>query len=682
MVTWRSSVRLASGWVFSKTSAVWARKRARMKILLIYGVGEHDPELIRAIVSELCAQTQIVPSQISVLDWSANVESPTEDGLLRYSYIKHLLQGIRGAAFLPVSQREATLGVCPLSAKILDFLLYLSPVVAFIVALVWLRPPTLLNARLAELRTALQGVIAVWVVGITLSILVLVLISEVQGCSTAALFRRLILLIIRPALLMFSLPLLTFIGLPIAVLLVYIVFLGHLSGTAPFESSRPLLVEFIKSLLAFVGLYAVRVAYGFFILAGDLLITRLRTLFKITADICMYLGSPGYRESVSEDFRNELANVTAAESEILIAAHSLGSVIAIDGLGRSTNSERKTTLVTMGSPLKRFFSRFFPYSVPPPDVLARAIAEHGLSFRWINVYRPRDPIGTVLGGFREQPVDFNTNQHVSVLRAHTEYWGDAQVLAQVVIGLSSVSFSCHDRGNGTRQLNEMHFGRVYDRLFPKLSQTVLPLVSVLLLTCLFAVNIRPQIEERVEADEAFIRYVDQNAREAEATIYKRVITERDYSDPPPIEKITTSFLILFRPLAGEPICSQGDISWIRVQRDKALAWESINEARDVQACNVRFSMLPRPDDEFAVASSVVRYRQDSPNQFYVPALYERSANGAFLVQLAVRTIIFVMIGIPLIWFTTRFVLVALGGGELPFGGKLQRRYSYADLRTK
>src|SRR6185295_11752808 len=87
-------------------------------------------------------------------------------------------------------------------------------------------------------------------------------------------------------------------------------------------------------------------------------------------------------------------------------------------------------LVTAGSPVVRWFFRFFPAVFFPPSVAAVSdlVRERVATFRWINVYRPFDYVGANLGLSRHGVGrDICTGQYGRWLSSHTNYWSDEAV---------------------------------------------------------------------------------------------------------------------------------------------------------------------------------------------------------------------------------------------------------------
>ena len=112
--------------------------------------------------------------------------------------------------------------------------------------------------------------------------------------------------------------------------------------------------------------------------------------------------------------------VAAAEPPVVVLAHSLGGVAAVDLFARQDHSEVVSALVTVGSQAP------FLYEL---DALSSLRLSAGLPgffpTRWLNVYDPRDPLAYIGAGVfgAERVVDIEFNTHRPLLRAHSAYWG-------------------------------------------------------------------------------------------------------------------------------------------------------------------------------------------------------------------------------------------------------------------
>ena len=92
-------------------------------------------------------------------------------------------------------------------------------------------------------------------------------------------------------------------------------------------------------------------------------------------------------------------------------------------------SDDRVLLVTMGSPLRRFFFRFLPDLFFPPsaDAIGDCVSARLGDFRWANVYRPWDQVGGRLKLSRHGSAERSTGQWLRILTAHPNYWADHTV---------------------------------------------------------------------------------------------------------------------------------------------------------------------------------------------------------------------------------------------------------------
>ena len=118
--------------------------------------------------------------------------------------------------------------------------------------------------------------------------------------------------------------------------------------------------------------------------------------------------------------------------ELVIVAHSQGTVIALDVLcrdGKNWRSQLKhLALVTMGSPARHLYTHYFPsafrdYASNP--VLQPRSAGGEILDAWTNIFRVDDFVGTHIAGDPES----NWPQEIPVpANGHTNYWIDRHVL--------------------------------------------------------------------------------------------------------------------------------------------------------------------------------------------------------------------------------------------------------------
>lgn len=166
---------------------------------------------------------------------------------------------------------------------------------------------------------------------------------------------------------------------------------------------------------------------------------------KILLDIFMYIGDVNYRSKIQDYFHDKVIKY-GSDTNFYIISHSLGSVIAVDSLvnNKLWKKYSSITLLTMGSPIRRLFSTFFPNAFFPTDFkkITSSICSNCIKFRWINIYRPFDQIGGSLGIPNTNfSAEFNTGQYNKFISAHINYFSDTLVKKEFVNLLNQLEFS-------------------------------------------------------------------------------------------------------------------------------------------------------------------------------------------------------------------------------------------------
>jgi hypothetical protein len=166
------------------------------------------------------------------------------------------------------------------------------------------------------------------------------------------------------------------------------------------------------------------------------LIVVFAPVLKVVSDIFRYSGNSRYRESLHRGLISASLTLGALKGcRVFLVGHSLGSVIILNSLLRKDNpwgEAEEIVLVTMGSPLYRFFHRFFSESCPSPADIGKRLITKGPLKIWINIFRPFDPVGTSI--FKKDcsdlPLrDISTRQFKHLLgKAHADYWSDKAVV--------------------------------------------------------------------------------------------------------------------------------------------------------------------------------------------------------------------------------------------------------------
>lgn len=168
---------------------------------------------------------------------------------------------------------------------------------------------------------------------------------------------------------------------------------------------------------------------------------------KVMLDVLRYVGNHTYRKVLLDKLDEHFCEATARFGKgdcVYLLGHSLGSVIVLDYLlNRLTLPiPYRIVFITGGSPIRRYFSNFFPQLAfaQSPDESAEVLTRCFHRFQWINIYRPADPIGTSLGfETSKSACDIDSKQRHSFLKAHFNYWSDNQLLRLVLEKLESAS---------------------------------------------------------------------------------------------------------------------------------------------------------------------------------------------------------------------------------------------------
>ena len=261
----------------------------------------------------------------------------------------------------------------------------------------------------------------------------LVLLPLVSGVVSAsrpfmdATIRRVILVCIWP----FTYVVTVLIFVPGSIILLLFSFSFFSAWSVTVSPVVPInVLAMIQSVFAYV------VTIGAPILVAILIVNLLPLLpigvaAKLLADIARYIGFPRYRRELIDGLGLAIRKLNLSpDSDLLLLTHSLGSVIATDYLLRDAADARiarSVTLVTMGSPLRRYFARFFVGFYLPPDEILETITMRVNHFKWINIYRHGDPVGGSLGGPETRIIDTPTSEHLAWSSAHCGYFSSRMV---------------------------------------------------------------------------------------------------------------------------------------------------------------------------------------------------------------------------------------------------------------
>jgi hypothetical protein len=232
-------------------------------------------------------------------------------------------------------------------------------------------------------------------------VIVAVLFTLLVGRSLVSGSRPYVYATVRRAVLICVWPLTYAVTVPIFVpgsllfILLGVVFLSPLSLLTSKIAPRDLLA-LLQITAGFVVAGGTPILVLFFV-SSFLPILPIGAVAKLLADVVRYIGLPNYRKKLFETLSATIQKLDLGnDSDFLLLTHSLGSVIAVDYLlshSQDIAKARSVTLVTMGSPLGRYFARFFPGFYPSPDAFCDSLNRRIKNFRWINIYRRNDPIG-------------------------------------------------------------------------------------------------------------------------------------------------------------------------------------------------------------------------------------------------------------------------------------------------
>jgi hypothetical protein len=390
-----------------------------IKLIIVHGVGPFKKDDVLEAVRRLSQQYGVSAEGVFAFNWDQLVGRVFSATGFNIGVLSELSVGILNAANLGFLSGLPYVGV----PRALSFLLSLYTLVLQCAAILFF--PCFVGLFFSErLRVAALFTVAVYLVIAGLALL----LSQHPLTAGAAMFRRAVFLFSWPLLYSAALP--TGFGL-FAVLVIPLMplpffFMDHL-GTTSFMQSIFYVAAMWGSITAVFLIIALAV-WAIQLVASPTL--------KVCADIFRYIGVPSYREALQGALTRELENLAEGCRHMVVVGHSLGSIIAVDSLlNRSSILERlpRLDLITMGSPLKRVFSRGFPEIFGSPADIFDELSTRYSGFRWINIYRPFDVVGGKLTNVPNAIVEATTEQY---FRNHTGYWSDARVVDLVAKNLS------------------------------------------------------------------------------------------------------------------------------------------------------------------------------------------------------------------------------------------------------
>ncbi len=435
-------------------------------ILAVHGVGNHRPNDIKRLLDRLLP-TQF-RSNADEIDWNFGIPHPLRVDELDPFSVSAINRALINAAFIDFGGAAAPRGrACSKMSSLVSHIdrlllaLYFSvatpiPLVLFVAAaLYWLR---MLGFSSARFRSSFKGDVALYLGVVALcslavflsglgwhvvrptkttkrSILASLLISARRSAlilvvhffsamSLAFPFGWIRRLLLRNAFVVAFIPVIMIVVLGVFDLLWLVLGLGHIKIR---ESPEEILS--LGLWLYYAAAVCTIIAFGLWFS-----LYPMGHITKVTLDIFRYVGDPLFRARAHEIVKSKIISSNIANKHLVIAAHSLGSIIVIDLMTHEPSlfsPVRSLTFVSLGSPLARLFCSFFPNQYPSPKTVVTVLERQIPRLRWLNIYRPLDYVGARLG-FEEQncksdPVsaeDISTNQY---LRFHVGYFADPAV---------------------------------------------------------------------------------------------------------------------------------------------------------------------------------------------------------------------------------------------------------------
>ena len=456
-------------------------------IIVIHGVGSPSPGEISNPVRQLLSDAGLL-GPLEELNWNQLSEQPLNArGNLRVGPLATLSKVLSVASYIqseetapppsPFSYHQVSFWrtLHKMSFMIADLTLTFSFLVTLTVPIAWWLSQLGASILLKERTQVGQAVAAagfgtasaalhaaLFLAAVFLFVSIGFTLVTADSSEAFVALRRLLTLFLRPALFAITVPLLLpwrsltrkiFVSTPKVlvavtfVIIVYPVFISFIVNSARAEllmhALGPTIFKIVEALA--------------FAVLGATFVYALGPGLKVLLDIFRYAADEDYRKSIHDLVRETVKRTNKDHRGVFyILGHSLGSIIAIDVLLNCDvfASTDQITLITMGSPVKRFFFRFFPNLLFPSGGTrcAQALSSRFQSFRWINCYRPFDQIGTRVG----LPTclwarEVSTGQFSKILKAHINYWNDPAVADALISSCCSVNYSNERSTNPSAQ---------------------------------------------------------------------------------------------------------------------------------------------------------------------------------------------------------------------------------------
>ncbi|NIM49150.1 MAG: hypothetical protein GTN78_09135 [Gemmatimonadales bacterium] len=166
---------------------------------------------------------------------------------------------------------------------------------------------------------------------------------------------------------------------------------------------------------------------------------------KAMLGVFRYLGEPGYRRGIQQALDKAIVQSrkrVGEDREFVLAGQGMGAVIALDSMlhSREWRDTDRVLLVTMASPLRRYFLRLYPRTLFPEfmEDLIGSIVGRLDEFRWINVRRPGDYMGADLGLKPFEGRDLTTGWTGRRTFGHADYWRSLDARHTLHLGLDGL----------------------------------------------------------------------------------------------------------------------------------------------------------------------------------------------------------------------------------------------------
>lgn len=381
--------------------------------MIVHGVGDFNQEKITTEVCELAKRHGVAESDVSAFNWDREVGGPFKGFAMDLGILAELGDGLLNVANLGFFQN--TVSYCGIP----HWFLHLHN---------WIFSLGQIALSLSFLFCLLEGLhrwpcqFLLYLVAVLFAMSLFAMLLSPSTQAVMALTRRLVVTILWP-LFHFTAVLVGFGLIAIAIIIV--------------SASVLQLNDTTNGWLMLLTYMIIRLAsIGAIVVVTWIVLKWVRPVLKVLSDVARYAGIPTYRAKLKQLLTQKLHETASGCDHLIILAHSLGSVIAVDCMLECSSifsGLKQVDVVTMGSPLRRLFHPFFPGVYAPVETISRALRENISGFAWVNVYRPLDIIGARLGSTNEDIIDLSTSQ---LLKNHPNYWGDPKVATLISNGIT------------------------------------------------------------------------------------------------------------------------------------------------------------------------------------------------------------------------------------------------------